>query len=57
MCVAFSLCSTPKLFNIAADLLQWIAKHNGVTPLLHYLDDFLTLVLLNQMLAITIWAL
>ena len=37
----FALCS--KLFNVAADLLQWIAEHNKVTPLLHYLDDFLTL--------------
>ena len=43
LCIPFGLCSAPKLFNVAADLLQWIAEHNGVTPLLHYLDDFLTL--------------
>ena len=43
LCIPFGLRSAPKLFNVAADLLQWIAKHHGVTPLLHYLDDFLTL--------------
>ena len=43
MCVPFGLRSAPKLFNIAADLSQWIAEHNGMTPLLHYLDDFLTI--------------
>ena len=43
LCIPFGLRSAPKLFNVAADLLQWIAEHNGVTPLLHYLDDFLTL--------------
>ena len=43
MCIPFGLRSAPKLFNVAADLLQWIAEYNGVTPLLHYLDDFLTL--------------
>ena len=42
-CISFGLCSAPKLFNVAADLLQWIAEHHGVTPLLHYIDDFLTL--------------
>ena len=43
MCIPFGLRSAPKLFNVAADLLQWIAEHNKVTPLLHCLDDFLTL--------------
>ena len=43
LCIPFGLRPAPKLFNVAADLLQWIAKHHGVTPLLHYLDDFLTL--------------
>ena len=37
MCIPFGLRSAPKLFNVAADLLQWIAEHNKVTPLLHYL--------------------
>ena len=43
LCIPFGLCSAPKLFNVAADLLQWIAEYNGVIPLLHYLDDFLIL--------------
>jgi len=43
LCIPFGLRSAPKLFNIAADLLQWIAEYHGVAPLLHYLDDFLTL--------------
>ena len=43
LCIPFGLHSAPKLFNVAADLLQWIAEHNGVTPLLRYLDNFLTL--------------
>ena len=43
LCIPFGLHSAPKLFNVAADLLQWISEHNGVTPLLHYVDDFLTL--------------
>jgi len=35
------LCSTPKLFNILAGLLSWIAIRQGVSCILHYLDDFL----------------
>lgn len=42
-CLPFGLRSAPKLFNILADLLEWIAKAYGVSCLLHYLDDFLTL--------------
>ena len=30
-------------FNAIADALEWILLHNGVTSLMHYLDDFLTL--------------
>ena len=41
-CLPFGLRSSPKLFNILADLLAWILNHQGVEPLLHYLDDFLT---------------
>ena len=37
----FGLRSVPKLFDILADLLAWILQQQGVTPLLHYLDDFL----------------
>ena len=40
-CLPFGLRSAPKLFNILADLLAWILQQQGVTPILHYLDDFL----------------
>ena len=40
-CLPFGLRSAPKLFNILADLLSWVLEQQGVTPLLHYLDDFL----------------
>ena len=33
----------PKLFNILADLLSWILEQQQVSPVLHYLDDFLTM--------------
>ena len=42
-CLPFGLRSSPKLFNILADLLAWILEHQGVSYLLHYLDDFLTM--------------
>ena len=42
-CLLFWLRSSPKLFNILADLLAWILEHQGVSYLLHYLDDFLTM--------------
>lgn len=42
-CLPFGLRSAPKLFNILADLLHWILREQGVTCLLHYLDDFLTM--------------
>ena len=42
-CLPFGLRSAPKLFNILADLLSCILENMGVSPLLHYLDDFLTL--------------
>ena len=42
-CLPFGLRSAPKLFNILADLLAWIIEQYGVQPLLHYLDDFLTM--------------
>ena len=35
--------SAPKLFNILADLLSWILESKGVSPILHYLDNFLTM--------------
>jgi len=42
-CIPFGLRSAPKLFNILADLLSWIAQNAGVPYLIHYLDDYLTM--------------
>ena len=42
-CLPFGLRSAPKLFNILADLLTRVLTRQGVTFVLHYLDDFLTL--------------
>jgi len=42
-CLPFGLRSAPKLFNILADLLSWILEQQKVAPVLHYLDDFLTI--------------
>ena len=42
-CLPFGLRSAPKLFNVVADLLEWILLHHGVSFLLHYLDDYLTM--------------
>ena len=40
-CLPFGLRSAPKLFNILADFLAWVLQQQGVSPVLHYLDDFL----------------
>ena len=37
MCLSFGLRSAPKLFNVAADLLQWGMQQQGVTNIMHYL--------------------
>ena len=42
-CLPFGLRSAPRLFNILADLLEWILQQQGVLHCLHYLDDFLTI--------------
>ena len=42
-CLPFGLRSAPKLFNVLADLLLWILEQQGVSPIMHYLDNFLTL--------------
>ena len=42
-CLPFGLRSAPKLFNVLADLLSWILTQKQISPVLHYLDDFLTL--------------
>ena len=41
-CLPFGLRSAPKLFNIIAELLAGIFQQQGVTYVIHYLDDFLT---------------
>ena len=43
MCLPFGLHSAPKLFNILADFLSWILEKKGVSPILHYLDNFLVM--------------
>ena len=42
-CLPFGLHSAPKLFNVLADLLSWILTQKGISPVFHYLDDFLIL--------------
>ena len=42
-CIPFGLRSAPKLFNILADLLSWITQTSGVSYLIHYLDNYLTM--------------
>ena len=42
-CLPFGLRLAPKLFNILAEFLAWIARQRNVSFLIHYLDDFLTM--------------
>ena len=39
----FGLRSAPKIFSALADTLEWIALREGVSKLIHYLDDYLTM--------------
>ena len=39
----FGLRSAPKIFSAVADALEWILRHYGVSFILHYLDNFLTM--------------
>ena len=39
----FGLRSAPKIFSAVADAVEWIALEQGVSLLMHYLDDFLTM--------------
>ncbi len=40
-CLPFSLRSSPYLFNLLADALQWCLQHHfAVLHSFHYLDDF-----------------
>ena len=37
----FGLRSAPKIFNAVADALHWYLHHQGISHLLHYLDDLI----------------
>ena len=39
----FGLRSAPMIFSALADALAWIMKQRGVTFVVHYIDDFITL--------------
>ena len=42
-CLPFGLRSAPRIFTALADTLEWCAKEQGVSHLLHYLDDYITI--------------
>ena len=42
-CLPFGLRSVPRIFTALADMLEWYVKEQGVSHLLHYLDDYLTM--------------
>ena len=42
-CLPLSLGSAPKLFNLLADLMAWVAQQHNVSFLIHYMNDFLTM--------------
>ena len=42
-CLPFGLRSAPEIFNILADLLSCILEQREIMPVIHYLDDFLTM--------------
>ena len=39
----FGLRSAPKKISAVANALEWVALHKGVSVVLHYLDDYLTI--------------
>ena len=39
----FGLRSAPKILNVVADAFQWILQQQGVTHILYYLDDYITI--------------
>ena len=41
-CLPFGLRSAPRIFIEVADMLEWCAKQQGVSHLMHYLDDYIT---------------
>ena len=42
-CLPLGLHSASKLFNVLADLLQWIVHNQGISHIMHYLYNFLLL--------------
>ena len=40
----FGLRAAPPIFNAVTDALEWILLKAGTTDLLHYFDNFLTMV-------------
>ena len=42
-CLPFGLQSAPRIFTAVADMLEWCVKEQGVSHLLHYLDDYITM--------------
>ena len=42
-CVPLGLWSAPKFFTILADLLAWIGQNLGISYLIHYIDNYLTM--------------
>ena len=38
--LSFGLRSTPKMFSALADAAQWMMVQQGISDVLHYLDDF-----------------
>ena len=56
-CLPFGLRSAPKLFNILAEFMAGIMKQQGISPLLHYFNDFLilTLTLFSYLLASSLY--
>ena len=43
MCLHFKIYFPPKLFNVLVDVLKGALTRQGVTFVLHYLDELLTL--------------
>ena len=42
-CIPYGLQWAPKLFNILVDFLSWTLDKQGISPVIHILDDFLTM--------------
>ena len=42
ICLPFGLPSDPRILTEVADTLEWCAKQQGASHLMHYLDDYVT---------------